>query len=167
MMELWYWPINVLWCTAVIMIFDAWRRRNYEKKLEERVAAGVAAARQRDKDMEEAYDKFKRDYEMVPIHRHPRCEADNLSCKYPEPHKHGFSCDSSCTVCAKRCPEDCPAHDSKIEKVVILDKTYPNGKRIKIEAEGIPKYLTRPHLKQDIELTSDGARVTVVKREEL
>lgn len=44
------------------------------------------------------------------IHQEPRC-TDNPTCSYQEPHRHGFACDKSCTLCEGKCHFDCPAHE--------------------------------------------------------
>jgi hypothetical protein len=45
------------------------------------------------------------------IHREPDCLGYNR-CRYMEPHKHGFSCDKTCTECWGICHPDCPANDT-------------------------------------------------------
>ena len=30
------------------------------------------------------------------------CTNENKSCRYMEPHEHGFACDNTCTICAER-----------------------------------------------------------------
>lgn len=44
------------------------------------------------------------------VHQEPDCEGSE-GCKYPEAHRHGFSCDKTCVECGGYCHDDCPAHD--------------------------------------------------------
>lgn len=49
--------------------------------------------------------------EPAAIHDEPYCLGYN-QCRYMELHKHGFSCDKTCTECWGLCHPDCPANET-------------------------------------------------------
>lgn len=63
-----------------------------------------------DSDHIEAEDRFDAQ-DPGAIHREPDCLGYNR-CRYMEVHKHGFSCDKTCTECWGICHPDCPANET-------------------------------------------------------
>lgn len=71
------------------------------------VSADKAKARDAKAETERRFDA----QEPGAIHREPDCLGYNR-CRYMEVHKHGFSCDKTCTECWGICHPDCPANES-------------------------------------------------------